>query len=107
MTSIETIKFRNEQIFDYLDGKMDGDELFWFETEIFVNLDFEKKVAFEVLRRMGNERLQLANDDVENNILTQVKDKSEMNQALKARKKRWFFQRMNFFQVIDSVIINI
>lgn len=78
-------QFTKEQINDYLNGTMEDEVLFEFEAEIFTNLDLEKEVAYEVLKRMRKEKSLRA--------LEQSDLKSEKDiplQTNSTKKKSWF-----------------
>lgn len=92
MTKLDYKQFTKEQISDYLDGKMDGDVLYEFESEIFTNLNLEKEVAAEVLDRIRRERKRRA--IVEDGFSIKPKAESTFNPK---KNKDWFKKYFGFF----------
>ncbi|SOE21378.1 hypothetical protein SAMN06298216_1848 [Spirosomataceae bacterium TFI 002] len=93
MTKIESKQFTKDQINDYLDGKMDGDQLLEFETEIFTSTHLEKEVAMEVLQRMRNQHSEPQMKTINKGV---VEDKPNLSTNTRTKQKSCFDKYFNF-----------
>lgn len=89
MTETQSKEFTTEQITDYLDGTLDGDVMFEFETEIFANPDVEKQLADEVLKRMSQEKPLTSLEQYQQGENFVEKTVGSEGQPTRTKKKSW------------------